>query len=150
MSRPRKNLPDDVARFVDQMIREYESTDDVRALTDYRLITLAGVSVDTLEHWYNGVSDRAMQEDPDTPDSIKEKYIKSGYSDALKRLVEYRRSQAVSHIASGGASTSITGWIFLSKQPHWGGFQDIQRGEQTVKADFRVTLTGPDGKTING
>ena len=150
MSRPRKNLPDDVAGYIDRMIAEYEKSGDVRYLTDYRLLSLAKVSVNTIERWYSGESDRNLQDDPDISDDIKKRYINSGYGDALKRLVEYRRSEAVNHIASGGASTSITGWIFLSKQPHWGGFQDIQRGEQTVKADFRVTLTGPDGKTVSG
>lgn len=150
MSRPRKNLPDDVAGYVDRMIAEYEDSGDVRSLTDYRLLSLARVSPDTVERWYNGESDQALQSDPDTPEDVKQRYINFSYAGALKRLVEYRRAACVQHIAGGGASTTITGWIFLSKQPHWGGFQDIQRGEQTVKADFRVTLTGPDGKTISG
>lgn len=150
MSRPRKNYPDDIERYVEQMISEYQSSGDITALTDYRLMTLANVRSTTMEDWYNGSADEALLNDPDTKDDIKDRYKNAGYRDALKRLVEFRRSQAVSHIASGGASTSITGWIFLSKQPHWGGFQDVQRGEQTVKADFRVTLTGPDGKTISG
>lgn len=147
MSRPRRNYPEDVDKYVEEMISAFDVSQDAKDLTDYRLASLAKVSIDTVERWYNGEADKALQDDPDTTEDIKRKYIKAGYSDALKKLVAFRSQACISHIAQDRIAT---GWIFLSKQPHWGGFQDVQRGEQTVKADFRVTLTGPDGKTISG
>lgn len=147
MSRPRRNYPDDVERYVDQMIAAFQQSQDAKDLTDFTLSSIAKVSIDTIERWYNGEADRKLQDDPDTTDDIKQRYINAGYSDALKKLVAFRSQACISHIAQDRIST---GWIFLSKQAHWGGFQDVQRGEQTVKADFRVTLTGPDGKTVSG
>ena len=150
--RPRRNTPEQVRKAVDQMIRTYRETGDVDSLTDFALLDILGnISPRTLERYYDGSADKALQDadsyDADT-DSVGDNSIKEGYGDALKRLVEFRRATCVSHIASGGASTTITGWIFLSKQPHWGGFQDIQRVEKTGNQSFSIQLLGADGKPL--
>ena len=156
--RPRKATPEQVDKAVDQMLAEYEATGDIGALDDTRLMELLNISPGTLERYYQGRADKALDDEDrekaeETGDILpedgeREYSTKERYSEALKRLIAYRRRQCVRHIASGGASTTITGWIFLSKQPHWGGFQDVQKQERTGVQEFRVTISGPDGKAI--
>lgn len=147
--RPRRNTPEQVAAAVDAMIREYRETDNIDALTDFALLErLGNISPRTLERYYDGTADRALTDDNERDNIAGDNSTKQTYGDALKRLVEFRRGTCVRHIASGGASTTITGWIFLSKQPHWGGFQDVQRQERTGVQEFKITLSGPDGKKI--
>ena len=147
MSRPRRNYPDTVARVIEDIIQEYKSSQDVFFLSDFNVMDKLEISRRTLDKYYDGEADKALQEDPDTTDDIKAKYKNFGYCDAIKKLVEFRSAVCQQQMTQGKA---IPAWIFLSKQGRYGGFQDVQRGEQTVKADFRVTLTGPDGKTISG
>ena len=152
--RPRRNTPEQVRKAVDEMIARYQETGDVAALTDFTLLSLLGnIAPRTLERYYDGTADKALLEeykrDNNTGDNITgEEYTKATYGDALKRLIEYRRAACVQHIAGGGASTTITGWIFLSKQPHWGGFQDVQRQEIKGNQTFTVKLAGPDGASM--
>ena len=163
--RPRFCQPEDVSRAVDQMIRDYNTSGDVGQLTDYQLLDRLRISSRTLERYYDGTADRALIKEleqkaaeagagTDTEIEYNNTSIQpedstiSTYGGALKRLIEYRRAEAVRHIAGGGASTTITGWIFLSKQPHWGGFQDVQRTEARTKQDITVTITGADGKAL--
>ena len=155
--RPRRNTPEQVAEAVQDMIREYQETGDVGKLTDYALLVkLGNIAPRTLERYYDGTADKALLADmeDDSGEDINgknrdgEEYTKATYGEAVKGLIEFRRSEAVRHIASGGAATSITGWIFLSKQPHWGGFQDVQREVRTGVQEFKVTISGPDGKAL--
>ena len=150
--RPRRNTPEQVEKAVDKAIMEYQETGDIGKLTDYNILQILGnITVDTLERYYNGKADEALFDDPEfiqQDNEREEEYKKRGYSVALKRLVEYRRNECVRHIASGGASTSITGWIFLSKQPHWGGFQDVQRYESKGQQSINIQISGPDGKAL--
>ena len=152
--RPRRHTPEQVDAAIDQMIAEYESGGDVAALDDTRLMQILGVSPGTLERYYQGKADKALEDtdventqDCNNNDAYtdREYGTKERYSEALKKLIAYRRRVCVQHIAAGG---QVTGWIFLSKQPHWGGFQDVQRQERTGVQEFRVTLAGPDGKPI--
>ena len=146
--RPRRNTPEQVEKAVDEMIAEYESTQDISALHDIRLMEKLNVRSRTLDNYYSGESDRQAAKDLSPDDNtMGENGIKQTYCGALKKLISYRQLTCIRHLTEDRFNS---GWIFLSKQPHWGGFQDVQRGEQTVKADFRVTLTGPDGKTISG
>lgn len=148
--RPRRNTPEQVDKAVMSMIADYEATGDVGTLTDFSLLQrLGNISPRTLERYYDGTADRALQDEAKQDIQQGESSTVQSYGDALKRLVEYRRAVCVQHIASGGAATTITGWIFLSKQPHWGGFQDVQRQERTGVQEFKVTLSGPDGKAIS-
>lgn len=151
--RPRRNTPEQVRKAVDEMIARYQETGDVGSLTDFTLLSLLGnIAPRTLERYYDGTADKALLdnlENNNSSDNISgEEYTKQTYGDALKRLVEFRRSACVQHIAGGGASTTITGWIFLSKQPHWGGFQDVQRTETKGEQRITVNIAGPDGRGI--
>lgn len=154
--RPRRNTPEMVDRAISGMIEAYEETGDVQMLDDTELMRRLNISPGTLERYYQGRADKALEDDEAEADTA-DNNISSGereystserYSEALKRLVAYRRRICIKNIASGGASTTITGWIFLSKQPHWGGFQDVQRQERTGVQEFRVTISGPDGKPL--
>lgn len=137
--RPRRNRPEDISAAVDTMIAQYEETLDIKALHDINLLSILGnISIDTLERYYNGAADKALPKDELTK-------TKGGYSAALKRLVAYRQAVCVQHIAE---DRTVAGWIFLSKQPHWGGFQDVQKQEVKGKQEFKVTICGPDGKAI--
>lgn len=147
MSRPRTNYPDDVSKAIDGIIREFQDTGDIFVLSDFHVADVLNIGRRTLDKYYDGEADKALQDDPDTPDNIKAKYKNSGYCDAIKRLVDFRSAICQQQMCQG---KNIPAWIFLSKQGRYGGFQDVQRGEQSVKADFRITLTGPDGKTVGG
>ncbi len=87
----------------------------------------------TQERWYDGVYDEGEER---------------GYQESMSRLVEFRAQICVENIAAG-ASNKVTGWIFLSKQKLWGGFQDsIQRTETSGKQDIKITIAGADGKPL--
>ena len=151
MARPRKNTPDQVDKAITQMIQEYQVTGDVGKLTDFHLLEILGnISVDTLERYYNGKADAALLEEYNNTENTdtETEYKKHGYSDALKRLVEFRRAECVRNIAGARNGSTITGWIFLSKQPHYGGFQDVQRVENKGSQVFTVCIQGPDGQPI--
>lgn len=147
MSRPRTNTPENVHKVVDEIIQDYESSGDIFLLSDYNVMKRLGISRRTLDRYYEGDADKALQDDPDTSDDIKAKYINSGYGDAIKSLVEYRSAVCLREMTTG---KNIPAWIFLSKQGRYGGFQDVQREDKSIKADFHVTLVGPDGKTVGG
>lgn len=148
MARPRKVSPEAVADVIDRIIQEYQDTGDISLLTDYALMQRLGVSPRTLERYYDGEADKAILEDNNISDSDKEKYKKYGYGQAVKRLIEFRRSVCVQQIANAKNGSSITGWIFLSKQPHYGGFQDVQRTETKQSGTFTVCIAGPDGRPL--
>lgn len=149
--RPRRNTPEQVNNAVNDMIQEYRDTENVDCLTDFALLSkLGNISSRTLERYYDGTADKALlvdntENNTGNNNNTGEEYIKATYGDALKRLIEFRRAVCVRHIAAGG---QVTGWIFLSKQPHWGGFQDVQRVEKTGSQEFRVCISGPDGKPL--
>lgn len=137
--RPRKNSPERVRAAVDKAIAEYEESLDIQALHDINILRILGnISVDTLERYYNGEADKHLSRD-----EINK--TKGGYSAALKKLIAYRQAVCVKNIAE---SRTPAGWIFLSKQGHWGGFQDVQKQEVKGKQEFKVTICGPDGKAI--
>ena len=144
----RKALPEDVTKAVDELIQQYIETGDVKNLTDFSLMSKLGISSRTLDAYYEREADKRLLEDDKLSQTEREKYTKYGYYEAVKRLIEFRRGECVSHIASGGASTTITGWIFLSKQPRWGGFQDVQRVEKSGVQTFNIQLADSGGKAL--
>lgn len=148
MARPRKVSPETVAEVIDGLIGEYQEDGDVKHLTDYSVMQALGISSRTLDSYYEGEADERLQKDNSLSTVEKEKYIKHGYCEAVKRLIMFRRSECIQHIATGKASQSITGWIFLSKQPRWGGFQDVQRVEKSGNQTFTVCIAGPDGNAL--
>jgi len=123
--------PEKLAQAVDELINDYLENGVVP--TDYRLAEKTGVQKKTHERWFDGLYDQ--EED-------------RGYQAHMSRLVEFRSQICVENIASG-ASNKVTGWIFLSKQKLWGGFQDsVQRTETSGKQDIKITINGADGKPL--
>lgn len=148
--RPRRNTPEQVDAAVNEMIAAYEETGDIQMLDDTELMRRLNVSPGTLERYYQGRFDK----DPDGDNSIDnnnntnmpgEISTKSSYAEALKKLIAHRRRICVAHIT---ADRFNTGWIFLSKQPHWGGFQDVQRTETKQSGTFTVCITDSSGKPL--
>jgi len=148
MARPRKVSPEAVADAIDRLIQDYQETGDVKHITDYAVMQALGISSRTLDSYYEGEADERLQKDNNISAVEKEKYIKHGYCEAVKRLIMFRRSECIQHIATGKASQSITGWIFLSKQPRWGGFQDVQRQEVKGNQTFTVCIADHDGRAL--
>lgn len=146
--RPPRNTPERVAAAVSQMIQDYEETRDIKCLHDYYLLQILGnISPKTLERYYDGTADKAINNNNNIQEGDPEVCKKQGYGDALKRLITYRAAICTQHITE---DRQPTGWIFLSKQPHWGGYQDVQRVQTSGKQEITVTLTGPDGKALDG
>lgn len=126
-----------VAAAVEELINEY--LEEGQMPTDYRLMEKTKVSSRTVDRWYSGEKDS----DEDTADESK-----LTYKEAMQRLINFRRQLCVENIA-GGASNKVTGWIFLSKQTRWGGFQDsVQRTETKGSQDIKITIAGADGKPL--
>ena len=148
MARPRKVSPEAVSEVIDDLIRDYQDDGDVKHLTDYAVMQALGISSRTLDSYYEGEADERLQKDNNLSDSDKERYKKHGYCEAVKRLILFRRSECIQHIATGKASQTITGWIFLSKQPRWGGFQDVQKVEKSGNQTFTVCIADHDGKAL--
>lgn len=133
--RPVKRTPEQVAQAVDELMKDYIENGTMP--TDYRLMEKLGVSVLTMQRWYDGFYD----EEDDEPNGLT-------YKAAMNRLVEFRRGICVEQIASG-ASNKVTGWIFLSKQKLWGGFQDsVQRTETKGTQAITISIAGADGKPL--
>ncbi|MBQ7737024.1 MAG: hypothetical protein IJT62_04240 [Oscillospiraceae bacterium] len=145
MARPRKASPEKLEETVSALIAEYQATQNVDCLTDYTVMQRLNISPRTLETYYDGEADKAILEDNNISDEDRERYTKSGYRQAIKKLVEFRRAVCVQHIATERVAS---GWIFLSKQPHWGGFQDVQRTESRGEQRITVCISGPDGKPL--
>ena len=150
--RPRRNTPEQVDKAIDQMIAAYEETGDITKLDDTELMKILNISPGTLERYYQGRADKALDDadresiaDNSDIDTEREYSTKDRYAEALKKLIAYRRRICVQHIT---ADRFNTGWIFLSKQPHWGSFQDVQRVEKQSSGSFTVCIAGPDGKPI--
>lgn len=155
--RPRRNTPEMVDKTIDDMIRDYEQTKDVQMLDDTELMWRLNISPGTLERYYQGRADKALQDEEDAAaeltgeikqDNIsgeREYSTKQRYAEAMKKLIAYRRRICIANLTQDRFNS---GWIFLSKQPHWGGFQDVQRQEKSGVQEFKITLSGPDGKKI--
>ena len=132
-----KRTAEEVAAAVEELINEYRENGDMP--TDYRLAEKTGVSTRTVDRWYTGEKDS----EEDTADESA-----MTYKESMQRLINFRRQLCIENIA-GGASNKVTGWIFLSKQPRWGGFQDsVQRTETSGKQDIKITIAGADGKPL--
>lgn len=128
--RPVKCTPEQLEAAVNQMIYEFQTRGVIP--TDYRLTELTGVSKKTQQRWFLGTYEDGEND---------------GYQEPMQLLVSFRSQICVQNIAS--ASSNKAGWIFLSKQLLWGGFQDsIQRTETSGKQDITITVTGASGKPV--
>lgn len=134
MARKRICTVEQVNEFIDQMVAEYRECGEIP--TDFRLMELAKVSSRTLDRWYSGEQDKESDED------------ESGaklYKEAMNRLVQFRSQLCVEKIAE---NPKASGWIFLSKQKRWGGFQDVQKVESAGTQKLEISIKGADGKPL--
>ena len=148
--RPRKNTPEELAKAVDQLIERHEKArNESRYLDDLPqdrdLMVILGIMPATLERYYEGYFDRRDEEKLE--DTLREDSERLTYEGILKKLIAYRTSICVEGLLRSGKGEA-TKWIFLLKQPHWGGFQDVQRVERSGNLGVQISLTGPDGKPI--
>lgn len=126
-----------VAKAVEELIEEYDPDCKDTMPTDYRLMQKTGASVATVTRWYDGTADK----EDDDEEAVT-------YKNIMQKLIDFRRHLCIENIACG-VSNKTTGWIFLSKQPRWGGFQDsVQRVENNGKQDIKITIAGADGKPL--
>lgn len=144
--RPRRNSVEAFAAAIDACIASYRETGDARDLDDIALLDRLNISPSQLDRYKAGEIDAAIARTTEQSDNGDgENAIKRTYADELKRLKLFRAGECVRHITQ---DRSPTGWIFLSKQPGWGGFSDIQRQETSGKQEITVTLKGADGREM--
>lgn len=145
--RPRRNSIEAFAAAIDACIASYRETGDARDLDDIALLDRLKISPSQLDRYKAGEIDAAIARTTEKSDNDdNENTIKRTYADELKRLKLFRAGECVRHITQ---DRSPTGWIFLSKQPGWGGFSDIQRQETSGKQEITVTLKGADGRDLH-
>ncbi len=151
--RPRRNSIEAFVAAIDACIAAYEESGNPRDLSDSVLLSRLKISPQQLDRYYNGDIDAAIartteQAPSDADDSAKDdgSPIKRTYAGELKRLKLYRSAECIQHITT---ERQPTGWIFLSKQPRWGGFSDVQKQETSGKQEITVTLKGADGRDLH-
>ena len=148
--RPRRNSIEAFAAAIDACIAAYEESGNPRDLSDSVLLYRLKISPQQLDRYYSGEIDAAIARTTDTIDNDDndgdEKTTKRTYEGELKRLKLYRSAECIQHITQ---DRSPTGWIFLSKQPRWGGFADVQKAETTGKQEITVTVKGADGRELH-
>ena len=151
--RPRRNSIEAFAAAIDACIAAYEESGNPRDLSDSVLLYRLKISPQQLDRYYSGEIDAAIARTTDTIDNDgnddgenNENTTKRTYEGELKRLKLYRSAECIQHITQ---DRSPTGWIFLSKQPRWGGFADVQKAETTGKQEITVTVKGADGRELH-
>ena len=149
--RPRRNSIEAFAAAIDACIAAYEESGNPRDLSDSVLLSRLKITPHQLDRYYSGEIDAAIartteQSDNDVENDGNENTTKRTYEGELKRLKLYRSAECIQHITQ---DRSPTGWIFLSKQPRWGGFADVQKAETTGKQEITVTVRGADGRELH-
>ena len=151
--RPRRNSIEAFAAAIDACIAAYEESGNPRDLSDSVLLYRLKISPQQLDRYYSGEIDAAIartteqsNNDDNENNENNESPIKRTYEGELKRLKLYRSAECIQHITQ---DRSPTGWIFLSKQPRWGGFADVQKAETTGKQEITVTVKGADGRELH-
>ena len=151
--RPRRNSIEAFAAAIDACIAAYEESGNPRDLSDSVLLSRLKISPQQLDRYYSGEIDAAVartteqsRNDDNDENENNENTTKRTYEGELKRLKLYRSAECIQHITQ---DRSPTGWIFLSKQPRWGGFADVQKAETTGKQEITVTVKGADGRELH-
>ena len=148
--RPRRNSIEAFAAAIDACIAAYEESGNPRDLSDSVLLYRLKISPQQLDRYYSGEIDAAIarttEQNNDDNDDDNENTTKRTYEGELKRLKLYRSAECIQHITQ---DRSPTGWIFLSKQPRWGGFADVQKAETTGRQEITVTVKGADGRELH-
>ena len=129
MGRPRKIRPEDLKGAVDALMADHEREGILP--TDFRLMERLGISDGELDSYYRRCFDREAAPD--------------GYTRQLRRLIRFRGQICEENLAAG---KQATGWIFLSKQPRWGGMKDAQKSEAVRPEPMEIRLCGANGKPI--
>ena len=147
--RPRRNSIEAFASAIDACIASYRETGDARDLDDIALLDRLKISPSQLDRYKSGEIDAAIArttEQSDNDGNDDDENTKRTYADELKRLKLFCAGECVRHITQ---DRSPTGWIFLSKQPGWGGFADVQKAETTGRQEITVTVRGADGRELH-
>ena len=153
--RPRRNSIEAFAAAIDACIAAYEESGNPRDLSDSVLLSRLKISPQQLDRYYSGEIDAAVARtteqskndgNNDGENDGNENTTKRTYEGELKRLKLYRSAECIQHITQ---DRSPTGWIFLSKQPRWGGFADVQKAETTGRQEITVTVKGADGRELH-
>ena len=150
--RPRRNSIEAFAAAIDACIAAYEESGNPRDLSDSVLLSRLKISPQQLDRYYSGDIDAAIartteqNDNDDSENNGEENTTKRTYEGELKRLKLYRSAECIQHITQ---DRSPTGWIFLSKQPRWGGFADVQKAETSGKQEITVTVKGADGRELH-
>ena len=150
--RPRRNSIEAFAAAIDACIAAYEESGNPRDLSDSVLLSRLKISPQQLDRYYSGEIDAAVartterNNDDNDENENNENTTKRTYEGELKRLKLYRSAECIQHITQ---DRSPTGWIFLSKQPRWGGFADVQKAETTGRQEITVTVKGADGRELH-
>ncbi len=103
--------------------------EQAEVLSDHALCRRLGVLPETLSRAFSG------EIEPEGGDVRRE----------LGRVIALREMLCIRNLAAGG---SATGWIFLSRQPRWGGLTDGKR-EERAPAVLEVRINGADGKPLD-
>lgn len=129
-----KNSVETVARRLTALFEDCEYDDyeeAVKKLSDHNICKILEISPSTLENYYNG--------------NYKDEELGKGYRDQMKRLIMFRESVCSARLAS---CTKDANCMFQLKQKHWGGYQDIQRVENTGKQMLEIKINGANGKPL--
>lgn len=128
--RPRTRTPAEIEGIVDALIAECEGKEpavQASILSDYNVQKRIGLGYKQLNKYLTGGPDGEFAD----------------YVEVMQKLVAFRNKLCVEGIAKGGQNT---GWIFLSKQNLWGGFQDVQKVENNGKQSIEIKINGANGK----
>ena len=114
MARPHKYTPEAFRKAVDNYIQECKATDIFPS--EPGMLLALDISEDTLSRY-------------------KEQ---NGYADTIKKALAVRE-EYLQHIVLSNGAKSVTGAIFLLKQPKNGGYQDkqIADGDINVNIGFK-------------
>ena len=129
MGRPRKIKAQEIRAAVDALMGDYER--DMILPTDFRLMERLGIGDGELDGYYKA----ALSPGEDAAGCVRQ----------IRRLIHFRQQICVENLAAG---KQATGWIFLSKQPRWGGMKDGQKNEGGKPEPMEILLCGSNGKPL--
>jgi len=111
MARPRKYTPETFAKAVDKYLQDCEATDTFPS--EPGLLLALDITDDTLNNYRE----------------------QNGYSETIKKAQAIREQYLQKIVLSNGAK-SVTGAIFLLKQPKNGGYQDKQISDGNINVNI--------------
>lgn len=115
-----------LSRYIDEFIDLCEGNGSHPS--NYALCQYLNISIDTLERYTR------------EPDKYK------GYAEPLKKLSAYREDRLLRLLEKNPGKA--TPYIFLLKQPSNGGYQDVQKADNSGGLEVNIRLVGEDGKPV--